>query len=404
MKKITAVLLLALLTSACATTNIYQANNNKSDSKYVLVFLDGTANDQGSRTNVSRLFELSVNQNREDITAFYTEGVGTDGRIIGAITGWGIGHDVREAYQFTAEHYTSSKSELHIFGFSRGAYAARILSGLLYVAGIPDLSSLEDKKKKQFIKALYAAYKGKDKPLQDRINDTNKVYAKYNINKNNNINIETLGIWDTVEALGKPNRQEEINRPNTRYVDQICNINHVYHALALDDNRGRIYTPILITGEHVVEPCKETVVLDKVVEEVWFSGAHADLGGGYKDSDHLSGVSMNWMLSKIKNYGFLPNNAGVYANPLGTIHDAEGANALYKRAFKRLPRNIGQYLEDTRYNKGKIKIHQSALGRIARGIKREYDSEWYKQTAFEGCFVEEGPGYVKKGDCVEEVE
>ena len=99
------------------------------------------ANEEGSHTNISKLHKLVTLQNKDDVLSTYIEGVGTRKRILGMATGWGIGNDVRSAYLFLLENY-KEHDKVYVFGFSRGAYASRILSSMLYVAGIPKTTRL----------------------------------------------------------------------------------------------------------------------------------------------------------------------------------------------------------------------------------------------------------------------
>lgn len=217
--------------------------------------------------------------------------------------------------------------------------------------------------------------------------------------------VEALGVIPTKEAfkekiLGSKDPQNIIN-PNGNYIDQICNVRNIYHAISLDDNRANVFTPIIITSDHVAEICesKEGSSLTKV-EEVWFSGAHADVGGGYSIHENnkkgeeidrdvsLSGVSLNWMMARIKVAApeLLPGYAEVFQNPLGYVHDAQNNNPIYKNITRH--EIITKYLEFSRYSK--IKIHSSVFKRLALPAdmrkKLGYDSEWYKLDQLSECF------------------
>jgi uncharacterized protein (DUF2235 family) len=229
----------------------------------------------------------------------------------------------------------SKDSKLYIFGFSRGAYTSRILAGMIYAIGIYDLSPFEKKDRLTISSQLYDTYKGKNKDIKsirqqcagiiNKWRETLSSEISSNLNPDYSATIQVLGLWDTVEALGaRPTLEavnervlgirdpQEIINPNNRYIDQICNVKHIYHALALDDNRANVFTPIIISSDHVVSTCKPEDSAIEKVEEVWFSGAHSDVGGGYSKNDNnkkgdntdrdvsLSGISLNWMMSKIK--------------------------------------------------------------------------------------------------------
>lgn len=414
-------LLLCLLLTGCPKTFTIQTNmplNKTQNVKQVVLFLDGTANDRNSRTNVSALSEIVIHQDKDNLVTFYNEGVGTSGKELGAATGWGIGKDVAEAYAFLTRYY-SKDSKLYIFGFSRGAYTSRILAGMIFSVGIYDLSDQDEERRIEISKELYSAYKGK-KNIDDIKISSKKVITRWAdkleriANLDENVTIEAMGLWDTVEALGLVPTKEAFERevfkkqdpqnivdPNDHYIDQICNVKHVYHALSLDDNRAYVFTPILITSNYTMTLCKENKdkLLDRV-KEVWFSGAHADIGGGYTLNENnkkgvivdrdlsISGVSLNWMMSKLKDDcpDLLPKTAKVFENKFAYVHDAENHNPLYGRESRN--EILEKYPLFSEYKK--IHIHKSAFERIKVPNKGSetygYDSEWYKSKIIKECF------------------
>jgi uncharacterized protein (DUF2235 family) len=400
----------AVLLSGCSTTlisnHIPTADQRAAKPKKIAVFLDGTANDQASRTNIARLYELTTNHYASDVVAYYSEGVGTDGRIIGAITGWGIGQDVRDAYSFLSQYYNDTQDRIYIFGFSRGSYAARILAGFIQVAGLVDLKGLNQDEKSNLVSELFNAYKG-EKSLKERADAIQFVLDNQRVTTKKDVKIEIMGLWDTIEALGTPNYKEDVGEVNKKYLDQICNIGKVFHVVSLDDNRARIYTPILMSSRHINKLCPSLSIED-IVEEVWFSGAHADVGGGYKEG-FLQGVSLNWMISNIMGTSLLPNDARVYQDEYDVIHDAESNNKIYQSTFKRVRRHLENYLSNSGYNQQRIKIHQSVISRLSElktlvqkridsrkndNEKLEtYDSRWYMEEPFSKCFKETERGF-----------
>lgn len=432
--------LISIFLMSCASTNktytiqIHPPLSSSPSIKQVALFLDGTQNDRDSRTNVSTLSEIVKHQNRDNLYIFYNEGVGTEGQFVGAGTGLGIDKDVAEAYAFLSEYY-SPDSKLYIFGFSRGAYTSRILAGMIYSIGIYDLTSFVKKERIKIAKDLYEAYKGKNKDIINIREAGRNIIKEWRIKtlaKNKTINvqsdydvsIEVLGLWDTVEALGiVPTLEalegkilgtkdpQNIINPNGRYIDQICNIKNVYQSLSLDDNRANIFTPIIISSEFVIQKCKRDAQFITNVEEVWFSGAHADIGGGYQKNENndkgddtdrdlsISGVSLNWMMSRIKQSApeLIPKNAEVFENSLGYIHDAQNGSSMYKR----ISRNhiLTDYTRHSMY--AKLKIHESVFQRLSlKASARKdigFDSGWYMLDAFKECFdVTEDEEYIFK--------
>lgn len=392
--KIIITLLFALFLAGCnsmtAINHIPKASNEQPMN--LVVFLDGTANDEGSHTNIAKLHNLVTLQDNQNIRASYIKGVGTDGKIIGMAMGWGIGHDVREAYLFLAENYNYKRGDkIYLFGFSRGAYAARILAALVHVAGIPDVSEIEKNQRYDFVKKIYKANKGK-KSIAERKDDIAAVLGYAPISRD----IEFLGIWDTVEALGVPDYEENWKLPNSRYEDQLCNIKNAAHAVSIDDNRARIFTPVLLTNNHLIDTCRD-VVINNIVDEVWFSGAHADVGGGYLNA-HISGVSLNWMLKKIAKYNLVHNNTKVYSDYLGKTHDPE--SGIWGLIYRKRSRDLYLYAKHNNYNNNKLKVHQSVIDRLQLMMPKEHEYQWIT-NGFKDCFVVQGKGlkYVKAKDC-----
>ena len=432
------------VSSKTYSTQIHPPIAKPESPKLLALFLDGTQNDRDSRTNVSSLSEIVKHQYKDNLYMFYNEGVGTSGRFIGAGAGWGIDKDVAEAYAFLTEYY-SPESKIYVFGFSRGSYTSRILAGMIYSVGIYDLTSFNKVDRIRISKKLYSVYKGKNKtvngirPAGEKVVNTwgKEVVSNSSIKPYLNAEIEVMGLWDTVEALGVVPTIEagkekilgiqdpqNIVNPNGRYLDQICNVKNIYHALSLDDNRSNVFTPIIISSEYVTKECAGDSVKSSInkVEEVWFSGAHADIGGGYEKNENnkkgdyadrdvsISGVSLNWMISEIKKDapGLIPNDARVFENPLGYVHDAENGDMKYKYALRH---NIltDHYKKYSRY--GKLRIHDSVFKRLATPRTTEqlnklgYDTKWYTLNQFEDCFdkKEDGSFVFKECDAIEVV-
>ncbi|MBR9754138.1 DUF2235 domain-containing protein [Cobetia sp. 4B] len=393
--------LVCIVLSGCShVKSVDQIPKSKDDEpKSLVIFLDGTANDEISRTNISKLHSLVSLQGRSDIITTYIEGVGTNTNIIGMAMGWGIGHDVRQGYSFLANNYRYERGDkIYIFGFSRGAYAARILAALIHTAGIQDISKMDDKAGHEYIDKLYDAYKG-EKSLTQRRKDVATVAKLPLVSRD----IEFLGLWDTVEALGTPDYKEDTKLPNRRYGDQLCNIKSAAHALSADDNRARAFTPILLTYSELTRECKEKVVIDDIVDEVWFAGAHSDVGGGYADTN-IDGVSLNWMLQKIQDYDIVPANSSVYADPLDLTHNPE--HGAWGLIYRKASRSLFEYAETSRYNDHKLKLHRSLLNRLNARIPRSFEYQWCElgetgRSEFQDCFIcsTEGIKYKYNSDC-----
>lgn len=410
------------------------------EQRTLIVFFDGTANDEGSYTNIAKLRNLVTLQNRTDVSTTYIKGVGTGSKIIGMGMGWGIGNDVREAYLYLIDNYDSmNNDQIIIFGFSRGAYASRILTALLNVAGIPNLKNLTESEKRRLVKDIYAAYKYKyismttkydlnwivgenDEKLFDYSTVTNSYkitdrrISVANILKDHwrdkmehtlePVNVRFLGLWDTVEALGWPDREENIDEPNQRYADQLCNVNAASHAVSIDDNRARIFTPLLISRKHLQSQCGDKIFPKDKFNEVWFSGAHSDVGGGYSDTN-IDGISLNWMLDEVKKEGLqlVGDDTSVYADYLGKTHNPEGglAGLIYRKRIRNIPcysemKNLDDgscrtipkskgYANGSTKLSYKINIHQSVVDRLCVKPPENFESFWFKTEKYKNCLT-----------------
>lgn len=393
-------LLLAIsLLSGCAATPKQMSALDSKDKK-IAIFFDGTANDETSDTNVKKLHSIISLQDRKDLSTFYIEGVGANNKVVGMATGWGIGDRVKKAYSFLAKEYHPG-DEVYIIGFSRGAYSARILASLLYYAGLPNI---KNDTFDNSINQIYDAFKGENEGRRSRINE---VLSDNGVQATSPAQVKALVLWDTVEALGWPDYEENVNLPNYRYGDQLCNVEKAFHAVSIDDDRARIFTPILLTRPHLLEDCEELKSslktdeqkmshLDNIVEEVWFAGAHADVGGGYLDSE-LNGVSLNWMIRQLAYTGLLPNNARVREAPNGVSHDPEHGFP-WSMLYKKQHRNLWNYLITTPDKSiRRLKVHDSVFSRLTTCNQdncghKDNEYQWEKMWG-QSCFKKTEFGY-----------
>lgn len=381
----------------------------------IAIFFDGTYNHAGSGTNVAVLHDWLRGQSH-DIGLFYIEGVGAHGKIIGMAMAWGIGYRVRQAYTYLLENYRDGDN-IYLFGFSRGAYSARILAAMLYHAGLP-LHAISPAQAQDLSETIYTAFKG-DMSSADRIASTASAASRAGGGTMRAVPVRFMGLWDTVEALGWPDYEENVDVPNPRYGDQLCNVQQAAHAVSLDDNRARIFTPILLTRHHLLRDCgrggvpddaaQRADIINGKVNEVYFAGAHADVGGGYDDGvGKLSGVSLNWMLGQALKAGLLPDhadNAAITpptfpADPLAPSHDPEG-DLPYSMFYKRMYRAIDTYADSAESTTRRIRFHHALKQRIEtlpRGASEYAGSDPKAREAmpasgtgrFDTCFPQQG--------------
>lgn len=283
--------------------------------KRIAIFCDGTWNDEEDHTNVRRLFDLvaAVGGDGQAQLAKYIAGVGTKPfqRILGGAVGRGLSENVREAYDFLVEQYVDGDA-IFLFGFSRGAYTARSIGGLIATCGLRRADApfstgwvyeryRERKDKAEPIYRLEFIRQSGRRPLtadEERL-----------LTHSRRVDIHMIGVWDTVGALGIPwtgmpligKQAFYFHNPNLSTI-----YSHAFQALAIDEQR-RAYKPTLWTkfvpaadGETAVAaPGMPTLA---ACEQRWFAGAHSNVGGGYKN-DPLPVRPMAWLQEKAAELG-----------------------------------------------------------------------------------------------------
>jgi uncharacterized protein (DUF2235 family) len=217
----------------------------------------------------------------------YLRGVGTSGLqtevLVEGAFGLGIDENIRSAYMFIAQNYVPG-DELFLFGFSRGAYTARSLSGLVAACGILKRQKLGD------IGKAWTYYRTAPLPHSPQ-----KFVDLYQTEAHQDAEIKFLGVWDTVGALGIPSQiLAGLNRALYGFHDTgaCALVKRGCHALAIDEHRSE-FVPTLWTG---ASPSGARI------DQVWFSGAHADVGGGYVTCK-LADIPLVWMAKNAEQEG-----------------------------------------------------------------------------------------------------
>jgi uncharacterized protein (DUF2235 family) len=270
--------------------------------KRLALFMDGTWNEPNDNTNVTRLKDLTVDDGVAQLVR-YEPGVGTRfmERIRGGLIGEGLDRNIRSGYEWLVEH-RDEDDEIYLFGFSRGAYTARTLAGMIARCGLlnPDAVMTVDDVFDRYRKGNEAT------PLHEigwHVRDGEAVTAADRdlYEQSRRVDIEFIGVWDTVGALGVPfGRIRGLSRstlgfhntyPSTLY-------KHMYHAVAIDEHRkafdATLWTGFQPEGEEFV-PLKP----GQTLEQRWFVGDHGDVGG----SGAMATVPLAWMQSSAASHG-----------------------------------------------------------------------------------------------------
>lgn len=350
--------------------------------KNIVICSDGTGNsavkDRG--TNVFKVFEsIDLNGHRfnpklDPQVPIYDDGVGTEDfrplKIFAGITGWGLGRNVKQLYKELCRIYDPG-DKIFLFGFSRGAFTVRTLAGLIVKCGIidaqkqPTAKALDD-----CVDRAYKAYRSCYRTvlmqlLRGEATDTATKEFKVRVCHTEQTRIHFIGVWDTVDAVGMPfHISDFINAviyrfkfPNQRLSEQV---DHAYHALAVDDDRHSFHP--LLWDQRASSPGKS-----QKIEQVWFAGAHANVGGGYPKQG-LSLTSIHWLMTKAHNAGlrFILDEYEYYrdhANVDDKLYDPRAGLGVF---YRWKPRDIAQLCHGNGVTPA---IHLSVMERIAHGTE-----------------------------------
>ena len=230
--------------------------------------------------------------------AFYHEGVGNEQgwrRMLSGVTGAGLSRNVRACYRFLVDNYAPG-DELYFFGFSRGAYTVRSLTGMIRNSGL--LRS----EHAHLIPRAYALYRDRTDATHPNSVEAQTFRAQH---AHPDVRVHFVGVWDSVGALGLPTWGPIGRRLARKYgfhdVALSSIVDHAYHALAIDERRK----PFLPAVWDVDTPLQD-------VEQMWFAGVHSNVGGGYADCG-LSDIALLWMIEKAAACGLAIDNGYISA-------------------------------------------------------------------------------------------
>lgn len=341
------------------------------EAKQISIFFDGTSNNWKARTNVRRSFEQLGVAEDPHYPSLYVEGVGTKTAIEKAL-GLGMKDRVVDAYCFLAKHWSNSqKDRIRIFGFSRGSFEARMLTGLMAHCGLPDATNLQtsDKQLKHLAKEVYeycerhladpyqpssdtkVSLKAWEKKLAaNQVELQSQSFCKGWVF--HNPSIQLLGIWDTVPGLPFTKLRDDgeviPGKPQRYKVRPYPNIKLIVHALSLDEKRSQFHP--LIVGPPI-DPANK-------VYEVWFPGAHSDIGGGYKDSNDMAGTALAWMDQVMQREKLTKQTHSYYRDAHGILHhpeeDAFGSIGSHSQA-RHLP--YGSHVDFSVFKRANLEPH-----------------------------------------------
>jgi uncharacterized protein (DUF2235 family) len=253
--------------------------------KKIVFCADGTWDDANSRSNVYKFYKsLLVTA---DQMPFYDDGVGAVSnfilKLVEGAAGIGLRQKVKDGYTKIA-HVYGPGDQIFIVGFSRGAYTARALAGMIAACGLPTQNFSND-----LVNTAFEAYEHRSQRTEilQSLSKCSMAEAKINM----------VGVWDTVGSVGLAAVLGGVD-PIDDFLDTNLhpNVLNAYHALAIDEKRPQ-FQPTLW---NVASP-------GQTLEQVWFSGYHSDVGGGVSGiapgEKALSDIPLAWMISKASALG-----------------------------------------------------------------------------------------------------
>lgn len=376
--------------------------------KNIVLLSDGTGNSSGKlfRTNVWRIYQAVDLADPQDPReprqfALYDDGVGTSSfkpwALLCGMVGIDLSRNVRDLYIFLCRIYEPG-DRIYGFGFSRGAFTIRVLTGLIMNQGLVPYDGNEAELQR-LAAGAYRAYRRKYttslgllRPLRD-IRDAvidirdrlagrpqyRQVMKRQGPESDNPLQIEFLGLWDTVDAYGLP--VDELARVIDRFIwpfrmpDLNLNprVNRAMHALSIDDERRTFHPRLWNEEERQDQPDRPAAqaaahIDHERISQVWFAGVHSNVGGGYPD-DSLSYVSLEWIMTGAAKCGLRFSNKvwegfRALGDENGRLYNSRHGLASYYR-YK--PRRIENLVNSDEVRIQRPKIHESVLRRIRIG-------------------------------------
>ncbi|BDA82909.1 hypothetical protein Sa4125_04510 [Aureimonas sp. SA4125] len=320
----------------------------------LVVCCDGTWNTPGDKedglpapTNVVKLYNslAPVDAAGAEQKRYYHPGVGTDGdwwnRLLGGGIGRGLNRNIASAYRWLAGAYRPGDA-IWLFGFSRGAYTARSVGGMISRCGLLDTGDPEalDPEVWKQVDALFQAYRAKTTlpaTAERRFHNVAGEESPFHSTP-----IHFIGAFDTVGALGIPADLALLHLIDDPTQHQFHDtelspiVRHARHAVGIDERR-QSFTPTLWTNR-LVEPGAPDM------RQLWFPGVHGDVGGGYGQAG-LSDIALDWMMGEAEAQGLAIKpgaRSQLRPSPQALMHDSlTGIFAQLKTRPRAVPRISG---------------------------------------------------------------
>ena len=273
--------------------------------KRLALYLDGTWNEVSDNTNIWRFRALFSPKSADgcEQRAYYSAGLGTQfgEKIRGGLFGDGIDQAITSAYEWLIDNYADG-DEIFIFGFSRGAYTARSLSGFISKCGL--LQSGAPLGVNQLFKRYRRSGENTIWHLKDEQSQGKADFSfeeDWLLKFSQAVPVKFVGVFDTVGALGVPfpgfhrlfGSAYEFLNTGLRQTNEFA-----FHAMAIDEHRKE-FAPTLWSNQGATNAKPRPI---ERTEQRWFIGAHANVGGGCFN-DPLAQLPFNWLARKAESLG-----------------------------------------------------------------------------------------------------
>ncbi|KAK4050277.1 hypothetical protein OIV83_003598 [Microbotryomycetes sp. JL201] len=300
-------------------------DDHKNGRNLVLIF-DGTNNTfESELTSLPLLFSFLSTDTRYQL-AYYQTGIGTytagwspsglvQGfwRFLDSVAAWNLPEHVKGGYEYLCNYYQPG-DRIFLFGFSRGAYTARALAGMCQQVGLLMPGN------KESVDLAYDIYsRGANAKLSPEANVG--LADAFHDMFSRTISIHFVGVWDTVASVG-------FLTPKTLpFSSGSSMVSHFRHCLALDEHRVRFIPQVWLSDDAANGDPNDKGLLvsgcEPTTKEVWFSGAHSNIGGGQTATDgdrspRLSHLPLRWMIREAVEQGLLLDIEVVENSPLFT--------------------------------------------------------------------------------------
>lgn len=300
----------------------------------LIICADGTWNSADMRrkdtptpTNVIKMARAICPVTDDGVSQiiYYHEGVGNGfgvlDRFLGGAFGVGLSKNIRDCYRFLVDNHQGG-DEIFLFGFSRGAFTVRSLSGLIRKCGLLSPNHTD------MIPDAYRLYRNKLHPNHPEC-------VAFRAKHSKEVRVKLIGVWDTVGALGVPTRWfNMITRLKYGFHDVTLSsyVDNAFHALAIDERRKPFAPTLWETRQNAGQR----------FEQVWFPGSHSNVGGGLPDAG-LSDLAFAWMAARAGECG-LNFDQDYLAAKVRSAADAELENSfnLFWHPLGPFERKIGE--------------------------------------------------------------